>query len=120
MRIALGIISLVLGLIIGAQSSFLYLGSAVFGDQPMTESSAGGLLVSLLYFVVGAFSFKLPRVAMVFAALAGLFGIVNGATSEFGDMTIWGVIALIIAALNWFAGRKPKPASQEPPSTTAP
>ncbi len=119
MRIALGIISLVLGLIIGAQSSFLYLGSAVFSDQPMVESSAGGLFVALLLFVAGAFAFKLPRVAMVFAAVAGLFGIFNGMTSEFGDMTVWGVIALAIAVLDWFAGRRPKSRPEETMTTTA-
>ncbi len=110
MNIALGIISLVLGFIIGAQSSLVYVGSAVLSDQSTLEGSAVGLLVSLLYIFAGAFSFKLPRVALVFAALAGLLGLAVGATSDFKDMTIWGVIALIIAVLSWFTARKSRAA----------
>jgi len=108
MQIATGIITIILGCIISIQSFILYMGSAVFNDKPTGQSSAMGLFVALLLFVSGAFAFKLPKVALFFATIAGLFGIMTGTTSEFKDMTVWGVIALIIALMNFFTARKTK------------
>lgn len=117
MRIAIGIISLIIGCVMSAQSFILYMGSAIFNDQATGQSSAGGLFIAFLYFIGGAFAFKLPKVAMFFLAFAGLLGIITGTSSDFSDLTMWGVIALILAVLSFFAGRKPK---QQPPITPAP
>jgi hypothetical protein len=38
--------------------------------------------------------------------LAGLFGLITGATSSFSDLTVWGVVSLILAVLSFFAWRE--------------
>lgn len=109
MRIASGIISLVLGVMIFLQSCTISIGGDIFGDKASSSSGSIGLLVAFLLFLAGAFAFTLPKVAMIFSTIAALFAFLNGATSDFSDMTVWGVIALVIAVLNFFAGRSQKP-----------
>ncbi|MFY9113944.1 MAG: hypothetical protein WAO23_01725 [Dethiobacteria bacterium] len=108
MKIASGIISLIIGCIIFLQSCTVGVGGAIFSDEISSQSGSVGMFVAFLLFVSGAFAFVLPKVAMVFSSIAAFFAIVNGATSDFSDMTVWGVIAIILSVVNFFAGRKPK------------
>ena len=108
MRIASGIISLIIGCIVFLQSCTVGIGGEILADEVSSQSGSVGMFVALLLFVSGAFAFALPKVAMIFSALAALFAFLNGATSDFSDMTVWGVIAIILTVMNFFAGRKPK------------
>jgi hypothetical protein len=108
MKIASGIISLLFAVIIFFQSSVAYLGGSVFDEESTAQGGSVGILVALMYIIGGAFAFKLPKVAMVFSIIAGILGIAVGTTTPYKDMTVWGVIALILAVMEFFAGRKPQ------------
>lgn len=111
MRTATGIISIIIGLIISIQSFILFMGGAVFSDKDANSGGALGLFVALLLFIGGAFAFKLPKISLVFTLLASLFAFMTGSTTDFKDMTVWGIIALILTIMNLFAARRPKPPS---------
>jgi len=99
-RIATTILSLVLMVVVGAQSCAVYVGGSAMGQQGTAEGGALGLLVALLFLVGGAFAMALPLVAFLAFLVAGLFGLAAGATTSFTDLTIWGVVALVLAVLS--------------------
>jgi hypothetical protein len=115
MKIASGIISLVFGAIILLQSVLVGVGGTVIGEEAASQGGSVGIVVALLFIIGGAFAFGLPKVAMIFSIIACIFGIAVGSTTTFKDMTIWGVLALIIAVMEYFAGRKKK--SELPPTS---
>jgi len=115
MKIATGIISLIIGIIVFLQSCTVGLGGAIFADEVSSQSGSVGLFVAFLLFVAGAFAFALPKVAMIVSAIAGIFALLNGATSDFSDMTVWGILAFVLAIMEFFAGRKPKKSAQTTP-----
>ncbi|ABB14636.1 hypothetical protein [Carboxydothermus hydrogenoformans] len=108
MRIASGIISLIIGILVFLQSCTVSFGDALFSGKTTGSSGDLGMFVAFLLFIGGAFAFALPKVAMIFSAAAALFAFINGATSDFSDMKVWGVIALILAVMEFFGARKPK------------
>ncbi|RVJ77343.1 hypothetical protein [Sinorhizobium medicae] len=111
MKIAIGIISIFLGLLVLLQSCTVGTASHIMGDQATSEAGAVGILVGLLYFIGGAFAFGLPAVAMVVLAFAGLLGFAAASSESFSDMMVWAVIALILAVgvfFSWRSGRKAK------------
>ncbi|MDD4359351.1 MAG: hypothetical protein PHV50_02175 [Syntrophaceticus sp.] len=114
MRIASGIISLVLGFAVLFQSCAVAgLGSIV---DPDSTIGAVGMLVGFLLLSSGAFSFQLPKVSVVICIIAALFAGIE-AMNEFPDMKVWAVLCLILAAMNYFGARKPKePISKDPPT----
>lgn len=108
MRIASGIISLILGLLVFLQSCTVGVGGAAFGEESAAQGGSVGILVALLFVVGGAFAFALPKVAMIVMTLAGILGIAAGATTTYADIRIWGFIAIALAIMNYFGSRKPK------------
>lgn len=114
MKIAVGIISLFLGLLVLLQSCAVATTAGLVDNAAIGGAGAVGLLVGLLFFVGGAFAFALPLVAAIILFVAGLFAfIVSG---EFGDMGIWGGVALGLAALEalaWRSARKKQQAGVE-------
>jgi hypothetical protein len=108
MKIASGILSLLFGLIVMGQSFLVGIGGSIISDESMNQGGAVGLLVSLLLMVGGAFAFQVPKVALFFTGAASLFGLAAGATTVYSDMTAWGVVAIILTALNIINSRKPK------------
>jgi hypothetical protein len=114
LRIASGIISLVLGFVVLFQSCAVAgLGSIV---DPDSTIGAVGMLVGLLLLIGGAFSFQLPKVSVVICVIAALFAGIE-AMNEFPDMKVWAVICLILAVMNYFGARKPKdPVTKDPPA----
>lgn len=116
MRIASGIISLIIGCIVFLQSCTVGIGGEILADEVSSQSGSVGMFVAFLLFISGAFAFALPKVAMVFSAVAALFALLNGATSDFSDMYVWGVIAIILTVMNFFAGKKPKKKDTEVPA----
>lgn len=117
MKIASGILSLIFGLLIFLQSCVVGVGGSIFGEESAAQGGSVGFFVAILFIIGGSFSFALPKVSMVIMTLAGILGIAVGATTAYGDMTVWGVIALVLAALNFFGSRKKKTKED---TTTAP
>ena len=115
MKIAIGIIALLLGLFVSVQSFTVSFGSHLLQDEATSQVAAVGIFVGLLYFIGGAFAFGLPVVSMVMFAIAALLGLSAGADGDFSDLSIWGGLALVLAVLSFFAwrsGRKAKQASK--------
>ncbi len=108
MRIATGVIALVLMVIVGLQACVVYGGAALVEDEGLTEGGAMGLLITLLYLVGGAFAFGKPMIALVAFALAGVLGVLVGATTVFADMTLWGFAAFFLAAMSYMGHREIK------------
>ncbi len=108
MRIASGIISLILGLLVFLQSCTVSIGGSVIGEESAAQGGSVGILVAILFVIGGAFAFALPKVAMVVMVLAGIFGIAAGATTTYADIRIWGFIAIALAIMNYFGSRKPR------------
>ncbi|MDR6817026.1 heme/copper-type cytochrome/quinol oxidase subunit 2 [Neorhizobium sp. 2083] len=114
MKIAIGIISMFLGLLVLLQSCTVGTASHMLGEQATADAGAVGMLVGLLYFIGGAFSFGLPVVAMIVFAVASLLAFAAGASVSFSDMTVWAVVALILAVgafFMWRSARKAKAAT---------
>lgn len=103
MKIALGIIGIMLGILVLLQSCTVGTASHMIGNEAASEAGALGLLAGLLFFIAGAFAFGLPMVSAVVFAIAAL--IAFGGSSEFPDLQIWGFVALAMAALAFFAWR---------------
>jgi hypothetical protein len=100
------IIALVLMVVIGAQSCTVYLGGSVLEQQRTSEGGAVGILITLLFLVGGAFALPFPLVSLIAFLAAGLLGLAAGATTPFTDLTIWGVVALVLAVLSFLGLRE--------------
>ena len=65
MKIAVGIIGIFLGLLVLMQSCAVTAGSGLLQDKATGGAGAIGMLVGLLFFIAGAFSFALPLVGTI-------------------------------------------------------
>ncbi|WP_105381358.1 hypothetical protein [Neorhizobium alkalisoli] len=113
MKIAIGIISLFLGLLVLLQSCTVRTASHMLGDQATSDAGAVGILVGFLFFVGGAFSFGLPAVAMIVFAVAALLGFAASAAGSFADLTLWAFVALAFAVGSFFIWRSARKAKVE-------
>jgi RNA polymerase subunit RPABC4/transcription elongation factor Spt4 len=105
LRIATGVISLVLMFIVGIQSLIAVAGGSLAASKSMSNAGAGGLFVAFLLLLGGAFSFGLPLVGAIILLLAGIIAVPIGLSSPFQDLAIWGVLCLILGVLDFFAWR---------------
>lgn len=106
MKIAIGIIGIMLGIIVLLQSCTVGTASHMMGDAATGDAGALGILAGLLLFIGGAFAFGLPIVSTVTFTLAGLIAFAGSA--EFPDLKVWGFIALAMAVMAFFAWRSAK------------
>ncbi len=102
------IISLFLTLIVGLQSCAIAAGGGMSQNQSVAGAGAAGVLVALLFVLGGAFAMGLPRASMVMFVLAGVIALAVGASGVFPDLTIWGVVALVLAVMAYFGYRELK------------
>jgi L-cysteine desulfidase len=72
MKIATGIIGLFLGLLVLLQSCAVTAGSGLANDSATAAAASIGMLVGLVFFIAGAFSFALPLVGAIMFFIAGL------------------------------------------------
>ncbi len=101
MKIATGIIAIMLGLLVLLQSCTIGAGSSLTGNQAMAEAGGVGAIAGFFLFVGGAFAFGLPMVgAIVFIVAA--FVAVSGA-DQIPDLRVWAVLSLVLAAMALFA-----------------
>ena len=105
MKIATGIISLVLMIVVGLQSCGVAVGSSILHEQSGSTGASLGAFVAFMFLLGGAFAFAKPFVSMFFFALAAIFGWAGGATTMYSDLTIWGFASLILGILSFFAWR---------------
>lgn len=101
MKIAVGIIGLVLSMISLLQSCLLVGASNLAKDEVVLQASSLGMLTALLMFFGAAFAFGLPRIAQVLFGLGFLVSI--PARDEYPDMWVWGIACVILGGLLFFA-----------------
>jgi len=97
MKIAVGIIGLVLSMIALLQSCTITGLSGLANDQAVGEAGAMGMVAAFLMFFGGAFSFGIPAVARVLFALGFLASI--PARESYPDMWIWGIASAVLGLL---------------------
>jgi hypothetical protein len=95
------IISLVLTVIVLAQSCAVNFGGAVGKNEGVTQGGAMGILIALLFLIGAAFVMGIPLVSTIVFVLAGILGFMVAATTPFTDLRIWGWIALILAVMSF-------------------
>jgi hypothetical protein len=106
LRIATMILGLILMVIVGLQSCAVSFGGAIAQQQKAEEGGAIGIFIALLFLVGSAFALAFPLVSLVAFLLGGLFGLAAGATTPFEDLTIWGIVSLVLAILSFFGWRE--------------
>jgi hypothetical protein len=122
MRIAGGIIAIFLALIVLVQSLAAGTANALGESMEQSHDAGGswGFLVALLFVVGGSLLIgKVRKGSLGVFAAAGLIGVLAGATTIFGDLIVWGVVAFVYAAaiaFGLYRGRKPT--AVEPVSAT--
>jgi hypothetical protein len=105
-RIATMILSLVLMLVVGAQSCAVSVGDEMLGEKAATQGGPIGLIIAFLFLLGGAFALVFPLVSLAAFVLAGLLGLAGGGTTSFGDLTVWGVVSLILAVFSFSVGER--------------
>lgn len=101
MKIAAGIIGLILGVLVLLQSCAVATTASIAELEVGKQEGTIGLFVALLLFVGGAFAFGLPGVACAVFFIAGGFAFM--ASTTFADLAIWGGVAWGLAAMTGWA-----------------
>ncbi len=65
-----------------------------------------GILMALLFLIGGAFAVGYPLVSLISFAVASLFGLAAGTTTEFEDLAIWAIASFFLAILSSFGMRE--------------
>lgn len=120
MKIATGIIAMLLGMLVLLQSCTVGTASHMIGDKASSDAGGIGLIAGFLIFVGGAFAFGLPFVSVIVFMLAGLLALMGAA--EFPDLRVWAIACFILATMAffaWRAGRKSKVAAAQASHTDA-
>jgi hypothetical protein len=107
------ILSLILMLIVGAQSCAVSIGDAALGTKAATQGGFLGIFMALLFLVGGAFALVFPLVSLVSFLLAAFFGLAGGATTTFSDLTFWGIVSLVLAVFSYFGWREKRKRANE-------
>lgn len=120
MKIAIGLIAILLALVIMLQSLTISVSGDLTADEAAAEAGAVGVLVGLFYFLGGAFAFGLPKVSMNIFGVAAVMGVATGSTTEFTDLLLWGVVAAILSVMSFYANRvKPSNVEAKHPNANA-
>ena len=107
------ILSLILMLVVGAQSCAVSLGEAALCTKAAEQGGPIGLVMAFLFLVGGAFALAFPFLYVIAFFFAGVFGLAGGASTSFGDLTIWGVVSLVLAVLSYFSWREKRKKRRE-------
>jgi hypothetical protein len=105
-RIATMILSLILMLVVGAQSCAVSVGDAALETKAAEQGGPLGILMALLFLIGGAFALAFPLVSLISFVLAGLVGLGGGSSASFGDLTFWGIVSLVLAAFSFLGVRE--------------
>ena len=106
MRVATMIIGMCLAIVLMAQSCMVFVGGELLTEESLSQGGAVGLFLGLLFLIGSAFALKIPKVSIVVFAIGAVLGFTAGATTEFADMTLWGVAAVILSILSFAGHRK--------------
>src|SRR5215211_343390 len=82
------------------------LGLAALQTKAAEQGGPIGLFMAFLFLIGGAFALVFPFVSVHVFFFAGIIGLAPPASPSFGDLTIWGVVSLILAVLSYFGWRE--------------
>lgn len=105
MRISVLILGLLLGLLMFFQTVLVYAGGSLSDDETLAGSAAIGVLMALMWLVACALVLPFPLASTVFFALAGFFGLIAAATSDFADLYIWAAASAVLALMSFSGWR---------------
>lgn len=103
MRIAVLILSVLLGLVMLFESILVFSLSGATEQRNAHEAGAVGIFMAILWITGGAFVLAFPKVSVVVFAMAGMLGLVIG--RDFPDLAIGGGLSLVLAVLSWLGWR---------------
>jgi hypothetical protein len=105
MRIATLILGLVLTIGLFLQSALVATAESIADalDEEETQSDGGGvgILVSLGFLIASALVIAKPRFAMWTFAGSAVVAFIGGASTDFSDLYVWGIVGLVLAAMAW-------------------
>lgn len=99
MRVATLIIGLILFFVVLIQSLLIATGEAILGEEE--SKGAVGVLVAVGYLIASALVLAKPRFAMWTFAVTAAIGILAGLTTDFSDLLVWGIVAIVLALMSW-------------------
>lgn len=97
MKIAAGIIGIIVGFIVMLQSCAVATTSSLAQVEIGKQEGLVGVMVAAIYLVAGAFAFGLPAVSCVLFTIGGVFAMM--ASSTFGDLAVWAWVGWVLAVL---------------------
>jgi ABC-type multidrug transport system fused ATPase/permease subunit len=101
MRIAVLIITLILGIFLFLQTILVYMGGGLTSDASLSGAGAVGLLIALMWLVAAAFVIGVPLISTIIFVVAGILGLGVAGSSTFSDMAVWGIASFVLAALSF-------------------
>ncbi|MCT4553231.1 MAG: hypothetical protein N4A53_00935 [Pelagimonas sp.] len=102
MKIALGIVGILLSLIVMMQSCTITGLSGLADNAETGAAGAIGLISGFIFFVAAALSFSLPRAAGVTFLLSALLA--SAGAQDFPDLAIWAAIAGVMGVMAFLTG----------------
>lgn len=114
MRIATLILGLVLMCVVGLQSCAVYVGGSALEEQATVEGGALGIFLALLFLLGAAFVLFFPWVSLVAFVLAGIVGLLGGSSTDFTDLSIWGVVGFVLAGFSLLGVREKRKRARSP------
>jgi uncharacterized membrane protein len=92
------------------------------GNKGGRDVRIATMIISLILMLVvggpvvligGAFALAFPFVSVLAFFFAGIIGLAGGASTSFGDLTIWGVVSLVLTVLSYFGWREKRKRRRE-------
>ncbi len=105
------ILGLFFMLVIGLQSCLASVGGSIAADEGISQGGAVGIFVALLFLVGAAFAIGVPTVSLITFVVAAIFALLAGTTTPFGDLTVWGIISVVLAIMSFFGRREKRKAA---------
>ncbi len=106
MRKATLIIGLIFMIIILVQSFVVGMGGELFEDFTLSQGGAIGRLVGILFGAGAAFVLSKPFASMIIYVVAALMALIAAFPTGYGDLFLWGIVAVVLAVLSFFSRRE--------------
>lgn len=102
MRIAVLIITLILGAFLVVQTLLVTAAGGLGNDEALSGAGAIGIGIAFLWLVAAAFVIGVPLISTILFVLAGLLGLGMGASgTTYRDLSVWGGLSLVLAVLSF-------------------
>jgi hypothetical protein len=111
LRLATMILALVLMIPVFLQSCAASIGGSLGDDEDLSGAAGLGIFTAFLFLLGGALVLAFPRVATGLFITAAVFAFIGAAAAQFTDLYVWGIVAIVLAAMAYFGHRKRRQAT---------